>query len=62
MNGLELKLMRVKAGLTLWELGRATGLHPARLSEMERDQRRIADTVLVALGQKLSEAGPVRAE
>ena len=49
MDGLELKLARVRAGLTLWELGKLAGVHPARISEMERDQRAIAEAVVAAL-------------
>ena len=49
MNGLDLKLARVRAGLTLWQLGRLAGVHPARISEMERDQRPITEAVIAAL-------------
>ena len=49
MNGLDLKLKRVRAGLTLWQLGRLAGVHPARLSEMERGQRSIAEAVVAVL-------------
>ena len=51
MNGLDLKLKRVRAGLTLWQLGRLAGVHPARISEMERDQRAIAEAVVAALDE-----------
>ncbi len=62
MNGLDLKLKRVQAGLTLWQLGRLAGVHAARISEMERDQRPIADAVLQALGQEMAGAGRERSE
>ena len=62
MNGLDLKLKRVQAGLTLWQLGQLAGVHPARISEMERDQRPIADAVLQALGQEMAGAGRERSE
>lgn len=37
--GRQLRVRRVALGLTLWELGRRTGLAPSRLSEAERDVR-----------------------
>ena len=49
MEGLELKLRRVCAGLTLYELGQRCGIHQSRLSEMERGQRPIAIAVLKSL-------------
>lgn len=49
MDGLELKLERVRAGLTLYELGKLAGVHPARISEMERAQRVVSPAVVQAL-------------
>lgn len=49
MDGLELKIARVRAGLTLWKLGQLAGVHAARISEMERGQRAIAKAVVTAL-------------
>ncbi len=57
MNSLELKIARVRAGLTLWQLGRLAGVHPARISEMERAQRPIADAVIDALNQEMAGVG-----
>ncbi len=51
MDGLELKPARVRARLTLCELGQLAGVHPARISEMERGQRSIAHAVLAALDE-----------
>ena len=51
MNGLDLKLKRVRAGLPLSQLGRLAGVHPARISEMERDRRAIAEAVVAALDE-----------
>ena len=48
MDGLDLKLARVRAGLTLWEVGQLVGLHAARISEMERGRRPISETVVNA--------------
>ena len=62
MNGLDLKLKRVQAGLTLWQLGKLAGVHPARISEMERGQRPITDVVLDALSLEMSGAGRERPE
>ena len=53
-DGLNLKLKRVQAGLTLWQLGKLAGVHPARISEMERGQRPITDVVVDALGNAQS--------
>ena len=53
MEGLELKLKRLRAGLTLWDLGQLTGVHAARLSEMERNQRVVAGHVEDVLDQVL---------
>lgn len=53
MDGMGLKLRRVQAGLTLWELGRLADVHPARISEMERGQRDINPAVVAALDEML---------
>ncbi len=55
MDGLDLKLARVRAKLTLWDVGQLVGLHAARVSEMERGQRPISDAVVKALDKKISE-------
>ena len=62
MNGLDLKVTRIRAGLTLWQLGRLAGVHPARISEMERNQRPIANAVLDALSQGIAKEGLERPE
>ena len=60
MDGLDLKLKRVQAGLTQYELGQRSGVHPARISEMERGQRPITDVVLDALSLEMSGVGRER--
>ena len=62
MNGLDLKLKRVRVGLTLWQLGKLDGVHPARISEMERGQRPITDVVVDALSLEMSGVGRERPE
>ena len=62
MDGLDLELKRVQAGLTLWQLGKLAGVHPARISEMERGQRLITDAVADALSHEMSGVGRERAE
>ena len=57
MYGLDLKLKRVRLGLTLWQLGKLAGVHPARISEMERGQRPITDVVVNALSREMNGAG-----
>ena len=61
MDGLGLKLARVRAGLTLWEVGQLVGLHAARISEMERGQRPITDAVFQAINKELAESSEVGA-
>ena len=56
MNGLELKIARIRAGFTLWQLGKQVGIHPCRISEMERNQRPIDDALVSALDLELTEA------
>ena len=62
MNGLDLKIARIRARLTLWQLGKLAGVHPARISEMERGQRQIADAVVDALIDEMSGADQERSE
>ena len=56
MDGLELKLKRIRLGLTLYDLGQKSGVHPSRISEMERDQRAIAVAVVATLDGLLDSA------
>lgn len=56
MNGLELKVLRVRARLTQWDLALRSGLHPSRISEMERDHRPVADAVVKLLDDLLQPA------
>ena len=51
MDGLELKLARVRLGLTQYELGQKLGVHPSRLSEMESGKREVTPAVVEALEQ-----------
>jgi hypothetical protein len=53
VHGLDLKVAHIRAGLTLWQLGRRAGIHPARISEMERGQRAIAESVVAGLEEIL---------
>ena len=54
MDGMDLKIARIRAHLTLWQLGKLAGVHPARISEMERGQRPITDVVLDARSHEMS--------
>ena len=56
MDGLELKLARVRLGLTQYELGQKLRVHPARLSEMERGQREITTAVIEAVNREITAA------
>ena len=62
MDGMDLKIARIRAHLTLWQLGKLAGVHPARISEMERGQRQIADAVVDALIDEMSGADQERSE
>lgn len=55
MDGLELKIRRIRAGLTQYDLAREAGIHPSRLSEMETGKRRITDAVTDAIDKELAE-------
>lgn len=54
MNGLDLKVKRIRAGLTLWDLGQKSGIHPSRISEMERDQRPVSEAVARVLEELMA--------
>ena len=49
MDALEVKICRVRLGLTQWDLAQRVGLHPARISEMERGRREVSESVKSAL-------------
>lgn len=55
MDGLDLKLGRVRVGLTQWQLATKAGIHPSRLSEMETGKRPVEDVVVEALAQELAQ-------
>ena len=50
MKGLDLKVMRIMRGWTQWDLAIKAGVHPARVSEMERGRREVTEAVVEALG------------
>ena len=62
MDGMDLKIARIRAHLTLWQLGKLAGVHPARISEMERGQRPIIDAVVNALSHDVGGEGRERSE
>lgn len=39
MNGIDILVARRKSGLNQWQLASFIGIHPARLSEIERGRR-----------------------
>ena len=51
MDGLGLKIARIKRGWTQWDLATRIRVHPARISEMERGCREITEAVVEALGR-----------
>ena len=54
MTGRELKIKRVAAGLTQWDVAKQLGIQPVRISEMETGQRPIAEAVIEVLDRELS--------
>ena len=54
MDGLELKILRIRAGLTQYDLAQEAGIHPSRLSEMETGKRPVTDAVTDALDKERS--------
>ena len=54
MNGLELKIRRIRAGLTQYDLAQEAGIHPSRLSEMETGKRPVAEAVTDVLDKEPS--------
>ena len=56
MDGMELKIARVRAGLTLYELGKLSDVQPPRISEMETGKRPVSQAIIDAL-ERLKEAG-----
>ena len=62
MDGLDLRIMRVRAGITRYLLAQQSGIHPARISDMECGQRPITDVVLDARSHEMSGAGREREE
>ena len=57
---MDLKIARIRARLTLWELGKLAGFHVARISEMERDRRPVTDAVVDVLTYEMGGAGRAR--
>ena len=49
MDGMELKVARIRAGLTLYELGKLADVQPPRISEMETGKRPVSQPVVEAL-------------
>ena len=62
MDGLELKLGRIRVGLTQFELAQKAGVHPSRLSEMETGKRPIDSVVVDALNRESANTGLGRPE
>ena len=57
MEPIELKILRIRAGMTQYELAEKSGVHPSRVSEMETGKRPIGAAVLEVLDRELAEAG-----
>lgn len=55
MTGRELKIKRVAAGLTQWDIAKQLNLQPTRISEMERGQRPVAEAVIQVVEKALAD-------
>ena len=60
MDGMDLKIARIRARLTLWELAKRSGVHAARISEMETGKRPIIQAVVDVLSHEMGGAGRER--
>ena len=60
LTSLEMKIRRIRAGLTQYQLAERAGIHPSRLSEMETGKRPIADAVTEALERELADTSMAR--
>ena len=54
MDGLELKILRIRAGLIQYGLAQEVDIHPSRLSEMETGKRPVTEAVTDALDKEPS--------
>lgn len=54
MEPLEMKVARVRARLTQWQLATMAGVHPSRLSEMETGKKPVTEAVIRALDEALT--------
>jgi len=61
LDGLELKITRIRAGLRQYELAAKIGIPPNRLCEMELGRRPIAPELAEKIARLLNEAERVRA-
>ena len=57
MDPMELKIQRIRARMTQYELAEKAGVHPSRLSEMETGKRPITVLVIAALDAELADTG-----
>lgn len=62
MTGRELKIKRVAAGLTQWDVAKQLGIQPVRISEMETGKRPIADAVIEVLDREMAGVGVERSK
>lgn len=55
-EGIQLRLARIAAGLTLFDVGSRAGVSPPRLSEYERGQRSLAPEAVERVHAVLADA------
>lgn len=63
-KGLQLKIMRLKAGVLQYELAARLGIHPSRLSEIESGRRTPSPELVERLMQivRVGEGGGAQSE
>lgn len=55
-KGLDIKIMRLKAGLRQYDVAARLGIHPSQLSEIESGRRKPSPELLKQLDQILSKS------
>lgn len=55
-EGRQLKVLRIAAGLTLWDLAQRANVQPPRISEFERGHGRLSPEALARVHEVLAEA------
>ena len=55
VKGIDIKIMRLRAGIRQYQLAARLGIHPSKLSEIESGRRQPSDELLQQLMEILNE-------